>query len=64
MKCPHCGYVYKGQWDFDKNEMVNEGCGNFYVLTNHQLERGNGRANYENVASLVGCPDCRKVFID
>ncbi|MCK5603956.1 hypothetical protein KAR91_18860 [Candidatus Pacearchaeota archaeon] len=68
MKCPHCGYVdvIKNAAKRTKDPGV---CGKFFEPFGNsmQLQRNIGKPRCRQVieiASIIGCPHCKKVFID
>ena len=70
MKCPHCNYSDGYSWEevdgVDQYIETNGDHGKFWGLP-IKLERGVG-ANYNNDgerrADVVGCPKCKKLFLE
>lgn len=61
MKCPHCNYVEKR----DAKTYSSLGKGGFFILDlGEKMWRWSNTRDYSDVANIIGCPNCRKTFID
>lgn len=61
MECPHCQYVKEEEVE----TALNTEYGNFFVIdTGDEMWRWDNAKKYSETATMVGCPRCRKMFID
>ena len=66
MKCPHCNYVDLTR-DPTRRPVIAPGeHGRFFQPHGNlmQLLRRSLNDHSQDVASIVGCPNCKKLFID
>ena len=67
MKCPYCEYQHGYYWDADDKYVNAKGeHGDFWTLVIN-MERNVGPDYYSDgsrKADLMGCPKCKKVFLD
>lgn len=66
MKCPHCDY-FDG-WDPDTLKIVNGDKGAYYTSNSLKVLARRDYSSYSgdeiSNAIIVGCPNCRKVFME
>ena len=61
MECPYC--KYKDGWDADILDAVKGKEGKFFELSNSIKMERNDSFSTREVSTLLGCPNCRKVFM-
>jgi len=61
MKCPECGYEYKGCTQKEAGE--EKIFGNFFILSNDVKMKRPVAFDSDDVRQLYGCPRCLKVFM-
>lgn len=65
MKCPHCNY--QDGWSPEEQKVIEGDHGDFYEISNDLVMERTDRGSYwgsKETKSLVGCPNCNKVFMD
>jgi hypothetical protein len=64
MKCPYCNYEDGWSNDEDKMKIIDGDEGSFYSSSLPIMKRACGYYNDQEDVALLGCPKCKKVFID
>lgn len=61
MKCPQCDYQYYKYNEINKvtGQIVNENCGDFYLLPIELKQKG---VEFGGNAEVYGCPKCGILF--